>query len=176
MQVLVALNLERGEQQRSGGAPLLLMPTCITQNWAKRNREFYSDTLMMKLFAVWRDDLSICPLMPSLGTTRIRSTLQSIIAGSWFNFKLFNHSYMTWWFVNLVLFTVNQPTTAYICTFSEVILFSYASSSTLSPCQRVSEWGQFQTSSVAWSLRACFSGSWYPHTMATQSRGILHQM
>ena len=42
MQVLVALNLERGEH-RSAPKALLLMPPCITQNWAMRNayREFY---------------------------------------------------------------------------------------------------------------------------------------
>ena len=35
MQVLVALNLERGEQ-RSAPKALLLMPPCITQNWARQ--------------------------------------------------------------------------------------------------------------------------------------------
>ena len=38
-------------------------------------------------------------------------------------------------------------------------IFSYASSSTLYPCERVSRWAEFRiaASSVAWSLRACYS-------------------
>ena len=40
------------------------------------------------------------------------------------------------------------------------MIFSFASSSTLYPCERVSEWVsrsfELQPSSVAWSLRACF--------------------
>ena len=58
-----------------------------------------------------------------------------------------------------VMPTLHIASTAGVASLPNLTLFSYASSSTLYPCERVSRWAEFRiaASSVAWSLRACYS-------------------